>query len=116
MNVDASFIAHFKGLNENQQQEQVEKLFLAHKDMLFEAEAVLDEINGLELSHLWLDEYEILSVYIRRPNEIRVSISFTLSGDVKGRASAIIDDNRCFRYTQIIAKRNLVDEEEDAEE
>ena len=110
---DTDFIAHFKNLTENQQQQQVEKLFLAHKDMLFEAEAVLDEIDGLEFSHLWLDGFEILSIYIKRPTEIRVGISFTLNGEVKGYAYAIIDGDGCFRYTHITAKRELGDENDD---
>jgi hypothetical protein len=113
-----SYIDHFKGLPEDEREAEIEsKLSETERDIL-DAEAVSSEIASSNARGWGMDVSEILGIDLSRPDQIRVRIGFTLSGNqeddkpfcgtsIEGEAVAIIDAAGHVRYTSVTAERDL---------
>jgi hypothetical protein len=127
MNDEVNYIDHLKGLSKDELEAAVESKISDTGHDLVDAEAVSSEMASSNATGWGMDVFEIVDVDLSHPNEARVRIGFTLSGDqedekpfcgtsIEGEALAIIDARGGVRYTNVTAERDLGDDDDGPEE
>jgi hypothetical protein len=122
-----SYIDHLKGLSEDEREGEIESKISETKQDILDAEAVSSEIASTNALGWGVDVTEILDIDLSRPDQIRVRIGFTLSGNqeddkpfcgtsIEGEAVAIIDAAGLLRYTKVTAERDLGDDDDEPED
>lgn len=125
MNKETNYVAYLKSLSAEEREGEIESKISETEQEIMNAEAVSREIASSNALGCGIDITEILGIDVSHPDQIRVSISFSLCGNqdddkpftgttIDGEATAIIDDTGRVHYRSVTAKRDL-DGEDDKE-
>ena len=122
-----SHIEILTSLSKDEQEAEIESKISETLHDILDAGAVSAEIANTNALGWGVDVFDILDIDLGHPDEIRVRIEFTLSGNqeddkpfcgtsIEGEALAIIDGAGHVRYCNVTAERDLGNDDDEPAE
>jgi hypothetical protein len=114
----ANYIDKLKGMDKDQQQDEIQQKVQEHESELIDTEVIAGEIASSNATDWDLDEVEVLNISFPQPNEAHAKIAFVLSGEqdedkpfsgtkMKGEALVVIDGDGDGDFKDVTAERDL---------